>query len=185
MDKSTNTESEKNTKSTMTSPKKIITRQNALEIIWSRMAIILMGLVAVGVPALKLCPSDYVVVITLFIVGNIGGYVSMQRELASYTNNELVQLSTNKLCLILPPLIGGILSILMYVIFLSDLVDGALFPTFIADAGLDIEKAGFGSIFDQHAESQSDYAKLIFWGFVAGFNQNYVLNTIESLREKT
>lgn len=34
----------------------------------------------------------------------------------------------------------------------------------------------------QHAKGHTDYGKLLFWSFVAGFNQNYVVDLIETMK---
>jgi hypothetical protein len=36
----------------------------------------------------------------------------------------------------------------------------------------------------QHGKEMTDYAKLLFWSFVAGFNQKYVVDIINSVKGK-
>lgn len=43
---------------------------------------------------------------------------------------------------------------------------------------------GLESLVAQHAEGMSAYAKLFFWSFVAGFNQKYVVDIINSVKTK-
>lgn len=38
---------------------------------------------------------------------------------------------------------------------------------------------GYVAILEQHAN------RLLFWGFVAGFNEKYVTNVIDSIRQKS
>ncbi|MCD4674935.1 MAG: hypothetical protein K8S18_02935 [Desulfobacula sp.] len=84
--------------------------------------------------------------------------------------------------IIVPSLVGGILAIILYLLFLSGIVAGDLFPVFIPDEDV---RTGFDSIFDQHAKEMKDYAKILFWSFVAGFNQKYVVDIINSITSKT
>lgn len=69
---------------------------------------------------------------------------------------------------------GGILALLVYVLFLGKLLQGELFPDFKADKDA---AEGFASLCDQGGDF-TDYGKLLFWSFVAGFSQNFVTNLI-------
>ena len=44
---------------------------------------------------------------------------------------------------------------------------------------------GFEAIFERHAQGPTEYAKLLFWGFVAEFNEKCVTNVIDSIRQKS
>jgi hypothetical protein len=108
-----------------------------------------------------------------------GRIISAQRSLASLTDNEVIGLASSWLGLIVPPLVGGILGLVL--LFLSKLIAGDVFPTFVPDANAPRD---FSALINQHAEDMKDYAKLCFWAFVAGFNQNYAVDLINAVRNK-
>ena len=116
----------------------------------------------------------------VMLCGIVGGFVGIQRRLRELTIDDLKLLADSRIFLILAPLVGGVLAIVLYVIFLSGLLQGDLFPKFLVidvkDGG-QVDK-GFLSIFNQHAETFSDYAKLMFWSFVAGFSERFVTDVI-------
>lgn len=118
----------------------------------------------------------------LLIIGNIGSYVGVHKDLNLLSDEDIGKLAKTWTGLLVPSLIGGILSLILYLIFLSGLLQGDLFPQFEPDAGA---REGFDAIFDQHAKAgMKDYAKLLFWGFVAGFNQKYVVDIIDSIKSR-
>jgi hypothetical protein len=160
-------------------------RQQALNTIWKRLFFIFTLLLILSV-VLASQTTGYQVPLIVFITGNIGGYVGFHRRLASLTDEEIIHLSSTWFGVTLPSFIGGILAGVLYILFISGVVSGDLFPKIIADQTptcLDPKTSErFEVIFCQHAEGYASYAKLLFWSFVAGFNQNYVVDLIESLK---
>mgnify|MGYP000226269163 CR=1 FL=1 len=160
-----------------------MTRQQALNRISMRLIWVFVPLLAASALVLQL-DHKATVLAMLFLVGNIGSYVSIHKDLGTLSDIEVIELSSSLVALIAPSLVGGILAILMYVIFLSGIFEGALFPNFLPDSDQLPEK--FTAIFKQHAEHGiHDNAKLIFWGFIAGYNQKYVVDLIESVKTKS
>lgn len=162
-----------------------MTRQQALNMIWKRLFFIFTLLLAlcVGFASLQ---NAYQVPIIVFLTGNIGGYVGFHRRLANLDDREIINLSTSWFGVILPSFIGGILAGILYILFISGVIKGDLFPHIVSDHTShclcpDI-KQRFDVIFCQHAEGFASYAKLLFWSFVAGFNQNYVVDLIDSIK---
>jgi hypothetical protein len=155
-------------------------RQQALAVIWQRLLIILLGMLAI-ITLIVNFGGHFRVGPLVFLIGNVGGYVSAQRSLASLTDNEVIGLASSWLGLIVPPLVGGILGLVLYILFLSKLIAGDVFPTFVPDANAPRD---FSALINQHAEDMKDYAKLCFWAFVAGFNQNYAVDLINAVRNK-
>ena len=168
--------------------------------------IILGAIIATSIHYLNNIPSATLPVVML--CGIVGGFVSIQRRLKELTMQDLILLAESRIYLILAPFVGGILAMVLYVIFLSGLLQGDLFPEFMADTsaakggggavpavgdggavpavgdGGAVSKAGgaqangFMSIFHQHGKDYSDYAKLMFWCFVAGFSERFVTDII-------
>src|SRR5579884_1359920 len=84
--------------------------------------------------------------------GIIGGFVGLQRRLKDLTVNDLELIADSWIYTCLSPLVGGILALLLYLIFLSGFLSGQLFPSFVAETGSGGGSPGFESVFQQHAQ---------------------------------
>jgi len=111
-----------------------------------------------------------------FECGIIGGFVSIQQRLHKVVDEELELLSHSWYAILLIPLYGGIFALLLYVIFLSGLIKGHLFPEFYIppfyDPPTELDVIRF--LGDTVPKSGPDLAKLIFWCFLAGFSERLV-----------
>jgi hypothetical protein len=159
----------------------IMNRQDDLNIIWKRIFWIFIALLVLAIAVTYSLPH-YKVPFIVCIAGNIGGYVGFHRRLSTLTDPEIENLSKSWFALILPSFIGGILAGLLYLLFLSGVIRGDLFPVIVPDDDPKCLKQIFNDIFCQHAEGYAAYAKLLFWSFVAGFNQDYVVDLIENIK---
>ena len=157
-----------------------MTRQEWLEIIWKKLVVTIVTILSI-MSVVMIFAGSARILSMMFIVGNLGGYAAMHKNLSYYSDEEIQQLSKSWFAMVLPPIIGGILSMVIYVLFISNIVSGELFPKIVPDSEV---PANFDAIFAQHAESPADYAKLLFWGFVAGYNEKYVTNVIDAIRQK-
>ncbi len=113
----------------------------------------------------------------VMLCGAIGGFISVQRRLKKLAQEDLILLARSWVYVLLSPLVGGILASLLFFLFISGLLDGDLFPNF-TNAGGESEAIGLLSLFAVYGESYTDYAKLIFWCFLAGFSETFVTNII-------
>jgi hypothetical protein len=111
-----------------------------------------------------------------FAVGVIGGFVGLQRRLKKMTADDLTLLANSWVYVCLAPLVGGILAVLTYVLFVSGLLAGDLFPKFVPDADA-AEHHGLSAIFAIHGGAP-DYGKMLFWCFVAGFSERFATDII-------
>ena len=149
-----------------------------LIIVTRRLFLTLLILFSIALAVAFLIPeSRYVVPVVVIASGLIGGFVGLQRRLKDLTITDLELIANSWIYTCLSPLVGGVLALLLYVLFLSGLLSGDLFPHFIADVNTE-EVTGFESIFLQHADNYKDYAKLVFWCFVAGFSERFVTDVI-------
>jgi hypothetical protein len=156
-----------------------MSRQQALNEIWKRLMLVFC--LAMGICAVMFYFGGAGRVGTLvFLIGNIGGYVSVHRGLGALKDTEIVELSASWWAIIAPPFVGGILALALYLLFLSNILAGDLFPKFVPDG---TGSHGLEQLFAQDG-GLTDYAKLPFWSFVAGFNQKYVVDIIESVKAK-
>ncbi len=136
--------------------------------------VILYGLSLTAAALLR--ESIYIVPLLVFASGVIGGFVGLQRRLKDLTLFDLELIAESWVYTALSPLVGGVLAFLLFILFLSGLLSGDLFPVFLPDSNSSSES--FLSIFEQHGEGHKEYAKLIFWSFVAGFSEHFVTDVI-------
>jgi hypothetical protein len=112
----------------------------------------------------------------VFLAGLIGGFVSIQQRLPTIGLNELRELSNSWLSILLIPINGGIFALVLMLMFLAGILEGALFPKY-SHATIDQTKLveSFVSwLTTTFPEEGTDVAKLIFWSFVAGFSERFV-----------
>ena len=116
----------------------------------------------------------------VIVSGIIGGFVGLQRRLKDLTISDLQLIADSWIYTLLSPFVGGVLALLLYVLFLSELITGDLFPKFIPKIPKMCAElcTGFLCIFEQEGRSYRDYAKLIFWCFVAGYSERFVTDII-------
>jgi len=123
--------------------------------------------------------SEHVTLPIVMLCGIVGGFVGIQRRLKDLTMHDLELLADSRIYLILSPFVGGVLSLVLYLLFISQLLQGDLFPRFVADSKTPVLTKGFFLIADQHAKGGfSGYAKLMFWCFLAGFSEKFVTDVI-------
>ncbi len=122
-----------------------------------------------------------------FQCGMIGGFVSIQQRLYKLDSEELNILSESWTGILLVPIYGGVFSLILYILFLSALLQGSLFPEFYIPEFSspivtvnDIQKF----LTECYPKTGPDLAKLIFWSFVAGFSERYVPDLIQSFISK-
>lgn len=112
-----------------------------------------------------------------FGCGLVGGFVSIQQRLAKFGNEELDLLSKSWFQIVLIPVYGGIFAVILYLGFLSKIVEGPLFPHFVSPPFTDPipTTEDVRNFFAQtYPSSGGDLAKLLFWSFVAGFSERFV-----------
>lgn len=113
-----------------------------------------------------------------FAAGVIGGFVGLQRRLKRMSDDDLALLANSWVYVCLSPLVGGILAVVVYVLFISGLLAGDLFPKFVADdPSAGGRPKGLAAIFVIHG-GPADYAKMLFWSFVAGFSERFATDII-------
>ncbi|WP_199326296.1 hypothetical protein [Nostoc parmelioides] len=118
-----------------------------------------------------------------FECGIIGGFVSIQQRLKKVEDEELEYLSQSWIAILVNPIFGGLFALVLYVLFLSGIIESALFPKFAIP---EFKGQPFPTTDDlryffttTYPASGSDFAKLAFWSFVAGFSERLVPQMIQ------
>ena len=83
----------------------------------------------------------------------------------------------------LAPSAGAVLAGVLYLLFISGLVAGELFPEFPKNNSTD-DATGLARLFGVYSEDPADYAKLLFWSFMSGFSESFVSNIIGRFESK-
>jgi len=111
-----------------------------------------------------------------FGCGLIGGFVSIQQRLKQIADEELELLSRSWFQILLIPIYGGIFALVLYLAFLGNIVQGAMFPKFfIPDFAVPPSSDDMKKLFTAtYPAGGADFAKLIFWCFLAGFSERLV-----------
>ncbi len=148
--------------------------------------------IALGVLLLIFIPAGFLVYWKLFAgavplmalaVGFFGGLVGLQKRLRRLPDEDLMLMAQSWVYTCLSPLVGGILASLTYILFVSGLLSGDLFPKFVADKGA-AATDGLAALFAIHGQG-TDYAKLIFWCFLAGYSERFVTDLLEQFEGRT
>ncbi|MFN0021341.1 MAG: hypothetical protein ACKVP0_24080 [Pirellulaceae bacterium] len=110
------------------------------------------------------------------ITGCFGGFVGLQKRLRQLPEEELLLMAQSWVYTCLSPMVGGVLAGLTYILFISGLLSGDLFPKFAAEKGKEVGE-GLATLFAMGG-SGPDYAKLIFWCFLAGYSERFATDAL-------
>jgi hypothetical protein len=120
------------------------------------------------------------------ICGLVGGFVSIQQRLRGLGEEDLTMLAESWPAVLLIPIYGAIFSQVLYLIFLAGLLQGDLFPAFyippFGDVPTDEKLRQF--LLGTYPKSGVDFAKLVFWSFVAGFSERFVPQLVSTISAK-
>jgi len=104
--------------------------------------------------------------------GAIGGFISIQQRLQQPSDVDPLfkelELATSGLDTLVSPLLGAIFAAVLYLVFVSNLISGDLFPKFPCDGHF-----AYGPDFGQFVRcavpaTPGEWGKLAVWGFIAG-----------------
>jgi hypothetical protein len=112
--------------------------------------------------------------------GMVGGFISTLRriqtsKLDGNSDLNLIELERGQGSIYISPFLGAIFAMVLYVLFASGLIKGALFPDFPKTGGL----YGFASPLEG-----VEQAKLLVWSFVAGFAEKFVPDRLDQLSQR-
>ena len=112
-----------------------------------------------------------------FGCGLVGDFVSIQQRVKTFGDEELDLLSQSWFQILLIPVYGGIFALVLYLAFLSGIVQGPLFPSFASPTfgKAILSSQDVAAFFTQtYPATGPDLTKLLFWSFVAGFSERFV-----------
>ena len=118
-------------------------------------------------------------------VGILGGFVSIKQRMKKMSAEEMVLLAKTKYQIFLIPIYGGIFSLLLYVLFISGMVQGSLFPNFIKPVCVIGENPLRWILTTTTVASAEDFGKMLVWSFAAGFSERLVPNFLGKLSLET
>lgn len=139
--------------------------------------------------------SDPPLLATVMLTGALGAFFSALTRLYSFKElprvliERKLTLPTMQLLMysLIPPVVGAIAALVLYLAFAGNLITGDLFPHFTCNetsqnAQNAIECQKFGSLLSSdHPRFAQDFAKVIVWSFIAGFAERLVPNTLDAL----
>jgi hypothetical protein len=122
-----------------------------------------------------------------FECGIIGGFVSIQQRLRRIEDQELEYLAESWAAILMIPVFGAIFSLVLYLLFLSRIIEGPLFPILVIPEFPKVPTtADLRRFFaETYPRSGQDFAKLAFWSFVAGFSERFVPQIIGRVSENS
>jgi hypothetical protein len=120
------------------------------------------------------------------ICGLVGGFVSIQQRLRKLDEEDLTMLSESWSAVLLIPIYGAIFSQVLYLIFLAGLLQGDLFPAFYIPPFGDVptDERFHQFLLGTYPKTGVDFAKLLFWSFVAGFSERFVPQLVNAMSAK-
>ena len=114
----------------------------------------------------------------VILCGVLGGLISMLRRLQALPSGstplfDTIALNAGQFGIGLAPIYGGIFAMVLYLVFLSGVLN-----TVIASTAGDVV---FPRFTDATPKATSDYARLLVWAFIAGFAEQMVPDVLNRL----
>jgi len=97
-----------------------------------------------------------------------------RKDMAALRNLYLVAYS------LIPIVVGSIAAAVTYIAIAGQLLQGTLFPAFSCRAGANCDSFA-GLINSWGPSAATDYAKIIIWGFISGFSERFVPDSLDKL----
>ncbi len=134
-------------------------------------------------------PPSFALELIVFLTGTVGGvannYRRLQRiPLGIIENPQAISGQLITIQIYVSPIVGGIFAIILYIIFMSGILQGTFFPVFSSDLQLDFESYDLFAKYANPATNQ-DVAKALLWAFIAGFSEGFVPNFIDKVARES
>jgi hypothetical protein len=129
------------------------------------------------------------ILLTVASAGALGAFVSALRRLFAYEQlspglASAASAEADSFYIAafgsIPPLVGAIFAVVVYLVFSSGVIKSALFPTFICAPNQSCDS--FENFLEWWGPAGPlEYSKVLVWGFVAGFSERFVPDMLEKL----
>jgi len=121
-----------------------------------------------------------------FELGVLGGFVSIQQRLKRMKKPDKELLVSSWPSTIVAPVFGGVLALVLYLVFLTDAVEGFLFPEFdVPEFAERVSQQNIADFFRlTYPNSAKDFAKASLWFFIAGYSERFVPHLIDRIARK-
>ena len=152
-------------------------------------AVIVLGMTAATLLATQLTdPPTFALELIIFLAGTVGGVANNYRRLLGVPLGVLKDEDPTTKQLItfqiyVSPIVGGVFAIVLYLLFMSNILQGNLFPAFnnMENVYDTFQNFAHGA----NPATNQDAAKAIVWAFIAGFSEGLVPNFIDKIVKET
>jgi FtsH-binding integral membrane protein len=134
------------------------------------------------------------ILMVVMIAGILGSFVSALNRIYSSRDifphqryKDLLKGANSYLIIysIIPPMIGAIASVVLYLVFAGELINGSLFPSFDCAIGEGRCNSFENFVLYWKPETSADFARAIVWGFLAGFSERLVPDILNRIAQST
>lgn len=130
------------------------------------------------------------VLVIVTLSGMLGAFFSALTRLYSVNQLPMALISETVLELkglhlmmysFVPPIVGAIASVVIYIGFVSGLIDGGVFPKLICKASSNTCNEFVQVLNEYGPKDPTDYGKTLIWAFIAGFSERLVPDMLQSV----
>jgi hypothetical protein len=134
------------------------------------------------------------VLVVVALSGMLGAFFSALTRLYRVSELPLALISETVLELrgvhlmmysLVPPVVGAIAAVVIYVGFVSKLIGGGLFPEMACKSATNACTEFVQVLNDYGPKEAVDYGKVLIWAFIAGFSERLVPDMLQSIVAKS
>jgi len=132
---------------------------------------------------IKVIPQGIAILALVFLVGAMGGLVSILQRFQSITDEgdplyTVFQLKHGGISIKSSAIGGAISAVILYLVIAGGLLEGALFPKIALSDDNSTRESLEYFLTKMIPLRAQDYAKLVVWSFIAGFAERFVPDTL-------
>ena len=146
--------------------------------------------ITIVIVVLCMCGSAYLakaggpVALVIFMAGTVGGTANNFRRvqnmiLRARTERDIPGERLMLIQVYVSPLVGGVFAFILYLVFMSGMVQGTFFPAFKCGSQPFETFEEFAALAEP--ATHADVAKAVVWAVIAGFSEKLVPNFIDKM----